>query len=533
MDSNNNGHAAKSYSAGASSQSAGFGSYSGGRGMGMGVGGNGVAPSTSTGSNSDAGLRRRNTHLNGNGGAYNNHHYNGDYYNGDLNSDSKGKKWSTVENLDFMFPKVAEEFTATKTHGGGVATLAAYGLILILVATEIFTWMGQNRLETSTAVVDTSLGKQMRVNMNITFPALACEDLHLDAIDVAGDSQINIEDTLKKKRLHLDGSVLSAKEIDVDLNMHSEVQARKLAIIRKDLPDGYCGPCYGAHEKEDQCCDTCDDVIEAYKKKKWKTDLLQFTAEQCVREGKDKKEPKKISKDEGCNLSGYMTVNRVAGNFHIALGEGVERDGRHIHIFNPEDAINFNSSHIIHHLAFGPEDGNEPLNGVTKIVTETTGKTGLFQYFIKIVPTTYVGEGINFPKFDQNLPSLFEEAEEFAMAAAALAPKNGIKRKIMETNRFFFTERYTPLMVELLDEDDYEDDDTGKAATDAGYTGGHHNKAHHDKQNSVLPVSFSSTKYTPLPRKSDKTRFPLRTCSLGSWPRLGASLPWRDGSILF
>ena len=33
-----------------------------------------------------------------------------------------------------------------------------------------------------------SLNKKMRVDMNITFPALHCDDLHLDAMDVAGDS---------------------------------------------------------------------------------------------------------------------------------------------------------------------------------------------------------------------------------------------------------------------------------------------------------------------------------------------------------
>jgi hypothetical protein len=52
-----------------------------------------------------------------------------------------------------------------------------------------------------------------------------------------------------------------------------------------------------------------------------------------------------------------MTVNRVAGNFHIAMGKGVERNGRYIHSFLEEDLPNFNVSHIIHQLSFGP--GND------------------------------------------------------------------------------------------------------------------------------------------------------------------------------
>ncbi|VEU35358.1 unnamed protein product [Pseudo-nitzschia multistriata] len=489
MSFDNNGYAANSYAAAAT---AGYGSYSGGRGIGSsaGVGGQNAG-------DVDSGLRRRgNTHLNG---GYSNHHYNGDYYNGDYDDErNKGKKSSTVEKLDFMFPKVAEEFTV-KTQGGGMATLFAYALILILVTTEIFTWREQNRLETSTAVVDTSLGKKMRVNMNITFPSLCCDDLHLDSIDVAGDSQINVEDTLVKKRLHMNGKLFSQEEIKAELNMHHQEQLRKLEILKSKLPADYCGPCYGAHEREDQCCDTCDDVIEAYKNKKWKTDLLQYTSEQCVREGRDNAEPKKMTKGQGCNLSGYMTLNRVAGNFHIAMGEGIERDGRHIHTYNPEDSINFNASHIIHHLSFGVEDGHEPLNGATKIVTTDTGSTGLFQYFIKIVPTTYVGHGVNFPEFDQNLPSLFEEAEEFASSD---------HRKI-ETNRYFFTERFRPLMTELLDDEDYMDDDSGKAAADTGYTGGHHNKKHHSKQNSVLPGVFFIYEIYPFAMEIKQNEVPF------------------------
>jgi hypothetical protein len=494
MSFNNNGYTANSYAngGGAATPTAGYGSYSGGGGMSENGASRTSASASASAGDGDGGLRRRgNTHLNSGGGVrYENQHYDGDYYNGDNSKGNKNKS-STVEKLDFMFPKVAEEFTV-KTQGGGVATIAAYGLIFILVLTEITNWRGQNRLETSTPVVDTSLGRRMRINMNITFLALACEDLHLNAIDVAGDSQIDIEDTMKKKKLHSNGLSYSQNEIEVELNKHHADQLMKQEILRKELPEDYCGPCYGAHERDGQCCNTCDDVIEAYKKKKWKTDLLQYSAEQCVREGRDHTEIKPMTKGQGCNLAGFMTVNRVAGNFHIAMGEGIERDGRHIHTYNPEDAINFNASHVIHQLGFGLEDGSQPLNGATKIVTEEVGSTGLFQYFIKVVPTTYVGEGINFPHVDDveeshaSLSNPDAEEEEFSGGAAS-----NTKRRF-ETNRYFFTERFRPLMTELLEEEDFIDDDdsNGRAAADTGYTGGHHNKDHHTKQNAVLPGVF-------------------------------------------
>ena len=69
-----------------------------------------------------------------------------------------------------------------------------------------------------------------------------------------------------------------------------------------------------------------------------------------------------------------MKVNKVAGNFHIAHGDSIVRDGRHIHMFNPADAPNFNISHTIHRISFQsntfipgikPED---PLDGGSSIV---------------------------------------------------------------------------------------------------------------------------------------------------------------------
>jgi len=93
---------------------------------------------------------------------------------------------------------------------------------------------------------------------------------------------------------------------------------------------------------------------------------------------------------EGCNLAGWLEVNKVGGNFHIALGESTVRDGRFIHQFNPTDAPKFNVSHYIHDLKFGHAypGMSLPLVGVSKSCDPAIG-TGLFQYFVKLVPTAY------------------------------------------------------------------------------------------------------------------------------------------------
>jgi len=207
----------------------------------------------------------------------------------------------------------------------------------------------------------------MRVNLNITFPALHCNDVHLDVIDVAGDSQLEISDSMFKQRLSIkDGSPRSTAKIAAEANIKAEEDKKYREAVAKKIPENYCGPCYGAHAKEGDCCNTCDDVLSAYKKKRWNENAVQPLAEQCIREGRGKNEPKKMTGGEGCNLSGHFTVNRVAGNFHIAMGEGVDREGRHIHQFLPEDRINFNASHVVHELSFMDDDYGE----IQKIVDE-------------------------------------------------------------------------------------------------------------------------------------------------------------------
>lgn len=343
-----------------------------------------------------------------------------------------------------------------------------------------------------------SLGKRMQVNLNITFHNLHCNDVHLNVIDVAGDSQLEISDNMYKQRINSKTMLpRDSKLISAETNAKAEEDKKRQKLLKEQVPDDYCGPCYGAHESEGDCCNTCDDVLEAYKKKRWNENAVQPLAEQCIREGRGKNEPKAMTvSGEGCNLSGHFTVNRVAGNFHIAMGEGVQRNGRHIHQFLPEDRVNFNASHIINELSFMDDaynmevgeglkaeitkagiNGERSMNGVTKVVTEETGTTGLFQYFIKVVPTRYKGDII----------------DDLAASPQSKKADEG-EENLLETNRYFYTERFRPLIGEVHEEAILSGDpDRGTAGVHvADKTGGtlHEKMEHHHAQNAVLPGVF-------------------------------------------
>jgi hypothetical protein len=141
-----------------------------------------------------------------------------------------------------------------------------------------------------------------------------------------------------------------------------------------------------------RCCNTCNELIQAYQKKQWSINDILRNSTQCLHDRANHFVG--VDDDEGCMISGVMKVNKVAGNFHIAQGESIVRDGRHIHQFNPVLAPKFNVSHTVHSLSFGdpyPSMPSNPLDKVSKIINQEE-PTGLFQYFIRIIPTIYTNE---------------------------------------------------------------------------------------------------------------------------------------------
>jgi hypothetical protein len=156
-------------------------------------------------------------------------------------------------------------------------------------------------------------------------------------MDVAGDLQMNMHQTIKKIRVDANG-----KPIGRPISMiHAPGEE-----IKVTLPAGYCGSCYDVkHPAGKTCCNTCDEVKEAF----IHNDISLEEAdkkEQCLRESVEEED--QAQDGEGCRFQGNMLVNRVAGNFHVALGRTFHREGRLVHQFRPGQELTFNASHIVH-----------------------------------------------------------------------------------------------------------------------------------------------------------------------------------------
>jgi hypothetical protein len=79
--------------------------------------------------------------------------------------------------------------------------------------------------------------------------------------------------------------------------------------------------------------------------------------------------------NEGCNIDGYVRVNKVQGNFHFSPGPSFELQGMHAHDLNDyrKHKKDWRFSHIIHHLSFGESTGfTNPLDNVKKEAKKST-----------------------------------------------------------------------------------------------------------------------------------------------------------------
>ncbi|CAK8694805.1 unnamed protein product [Clavelina lepadiformis] len=197
--------------------------------------------------------------------------------------------------------------------------------------------------------------------------------------DVSGQKQINVDHTLMKQRLNADGSLVDT----------TAKPMKSLGIAGKnqteELPADRCESCFGAETEDITCCNTCKDVKEAYRRKGWAFPR-DGSIPQCEREPTVMPD---INIGEGCMLYGHLEVNKVAGNFHISPGRSYEMGHLHVHDMDGATGkLDINVSHTINHLSFGTSyPGQEhPLDGLTVYADKGANA---FQYFTKIVPTTY------------------------------------------------------------------------------------------------------------------------------------------------
>mmetsp|Transcript_17742 Transcript_17742/g.25041 ORF Transcript_17742/g.25041 Transcript_17742/m.25041 type:complete len:438 (+) Transcript_17742:165-1478(+) len=243
----------------------------------------------------------------------------------------------------------------------------------------------------------------IEIEIDVTFPSVPCALLNIDSQDPNGQRQslhLDADHHVWKHRISKEGNKIGGRtksELAATLlfEKHIEDLASQDALpFLEDYDDALhddeeygCGSCYGAGD-EGECCNTCDDVKRAYKRKGWHFDGKKIDVRQCRNEVKSDDEH-----GEGCNIHGIVALSSGGGNVHIAPGRDMENFGQTMFFQNIFDLINqafetFNVSHTVHKLRFGREYPGHihQLDGANRMIEDAYG---MYQYYIQVVPTTY------------------------------------------------------------------------------------------------------------------------------------------------
>ena len=289
--------------------------------------------------------------------------------------------------------------------------------------------------------VDTTRNHKLKINLDIVIPTISCDYLSLDAMDSTGEQHLHIEHNIFKRRLSLEGHPIEeAKKEEIQSSTTPKKQnetAEADASKSKELEIPKCGSCYGAQVNDTHCCNTCQDVIDAYREKKWNPSTENF--EQCKDEKMVESEHAKKAFDEGCNIFGTLEVNRMGGSFHIAPGKSFSINHIHVHDVQPFSSSRFNTSHRINKLTFGEEFGFGHTNPLDDLEVTSKETAIMYQYFLKIVPTMYVQKGDK-PILHTNQFSVTTH-QKSALAITGESAMPGV----------FFSYELSPLMVKFTE----------------------------------------------------------------------------------
>ena len=195
-----------------------------------------------------------------------------------------------ISSLDFRI----------RTKAGGILTVASSLVMVLLFASEIRDYLQPEMKEE--LFVDTSRTGKLKINLDVNFHGISCDFLGLDAMDVSGEQHIDIEHNIYKRRLDLNGHPIEEAQKEVTFGAIAKVSSNATNKEGNET----CGSCYGAETEDHKCCNTCNDVRDAYRIKTWKFDPRGI--EQC-RDGLSSELEERALK-EGCQIYGYLEVNR-------------------------------------------------------------------------------------------------------------------------------------------------------------------------------------------------------------------------------
>ncbi|CAI0437109.1 unnamed protein product, partial [Linum tenue] len=313
-----------------------------------------------------------------------------------------GLSSSRLKSMDF-YRKIPRDLTEASLSGAGLSIVAALAMVF-LFGMELSNYLAVNT-STSVIVDNSSDGEFLRIEFNISFPALSCEFAAVDVSDVLGTNRLNITKTVRKFSIDHDlrptgaefhsGSTMHLIKHDEYVGEHEGessviLNARNFDVFSKQFPilvvNFYAPWCYWSNrlkpswekaaktmaERYDPETDgriilakvDCTEEGELCRRDEHghhehesyygdrDTDTLVQTMETLVApipalhhklDNSTQSIKRPAPSTGGCRVEGYVRVKKVPGNLIISARSGS-------HSF---DTSLMNMSHVVSHLSFG------------------------------------------------------------------------------------------------------------------------------------------------------------------------------------
>lgn len=311
--------------------------------------------------------------------------------------------FASLKSFD-AYPKMHEDMKVRTCSGAAVSIIAGVFIFLLFIS-ELSYYLTTETVDH--LYVDVSRDEKLAIHFNVTFPHIPCSLLSLDAMDVSGEHQLDVHHNIKKKPLDPFGN---PKGVEINHVLGHTMKEGEVIDTPGQKPGskpdptkepGYCGKCYGAEQTPGQCCNTCDEVRAAYRQQGWALANLN-NIEQCVASGETGEQlAEELRRGDGCQMYGYLKVNKVAGNFHFAPGKSFQHAHMHVHDLAAFQAGVFNVSHVVNTMSFG-EKFPGAVNPLDASVRASPVSGSMYSYYVKVVPTEYAplrGEKISTNQF--------------------------------------------------------------------------------------------------------------------------------------
>ncbi|KAL0855577.1 hypothetical protein Bca101_060730 [Brassica carinata] len=284
------------------------------------------------------------------------------------------------DDLTFEVPcrsrKIPRDLTEASLSGAGLSIVAAL-FMMLLFGMELSSYL---EVTTTTAVVvdKSSDGDFLRIDFNISFPALSCEFASLDVSDVLGTNRLNITKTVRKfpidphlkatggefhsglashhinhgeeiKQEFPDGAIpltnggfdLLSHQYDPDTDgrvlLGSVDCTEEPALCRREDHGHHEHESYYGDRDTESIVKMVDELVEPIHPETHKLALDWGISNDTA------KRLKKAPVTGGCRVEGYVRVKKVPGNLVISAHSGA-------HSF---DSSQMNMSHVVTHLSFG------------------------------------------------------------------------------------------------------------------------------------------------------------------------------------